>query len=57
MKKNAKKMILNRETLRLLDAGSLRVAGGGVTEFSECQTCSCETCVKTNCNTTATNPD
>lgn len=54
MKKNARKMILSRETLRRLEANQLGAVagasfggGGGTCEFSACDDKSCE--VGTSC--------
>ena len=59
MKRNpGKKLTLNRETLRNLDAKALTWVNGGLAYPTEagCQTDSCQTCVATNCDPTSDDP-
>lgn len=51
MKKQIKKLSLNRETIRLLSPDALSGVVGGQTEAG-CQTDSCITCKATGCDAT-----
>jgi hypothetical protein len=43
MKRKPRKLVLTRETLRALETGSLRLAGGGTGPYSKYCTDACDT--------------
>ncbi|HEV2856260.1 MAG TPA: class I lanthipeptide [Thermoanaerobaculia bacterium] len=52
MKKKAKKMTLNKETLRLLEEGRLEQVEGGATQLrTECGSCPASACHPSFCVT------